>query len=96
MTTATWNTGRTYTAEGQLMAAQTVTHTAADWGAAPAHGIVFIDASRGLDGFIPTAKGARIDDLQAFVMHNYDHGNYENAFKFDREELMCAIKAQRA
>lgn len=71
-----WNTGRSYTNEGQRIIAETVEG-----------GIIFLDMDRHIDGFIPTVRPPTDNfELKEIVMFNYDHtqyGYHEDARKLE-------------
>lgn len=64
-----FNTGRTYTEEGQQITAEKVGDV-----------IVFVDHSRGIDGEIPLAKYApdmTHAEMARHVLYMYDHGQFQ-------------------
>jgi len=63
-----FNTGRLYSARGQVVVAATQSEPM---------GIKFSDKDRGIDGFIPLLRLPENDYvLKVQAMHNYDFGNY--------------------
>lgn len=77
-----FNTGRTYTPEGQVVIAYQVGETATDEEFGVAYMTVrFIDVSRMVSGEITVTKLAERD-----VMTEYDNGRYKNVWINDAEK----------
>ena len=63
-----WNTGRGYSAEGQIITAELLEDH-----------VAFYDRSRGISGSfdLPSLPILTEADLKRFVMHNYDHNKMQ-------------------
>lgn len=80
-----WNTGASYSAAGQRIAARWI--KLEDSSSA----IVFNDIDRGIWGQIPLAAGLFIGDrfkLRELTMANYNHGNYDHPSDLDAQVVL--------
>jgi hypothetical protein len=88
MTTKTWNTGRLYAADGQVIVA-----TRHDDGV-----VTFMDHSRGIDGelnVVFSGKNGLPFDLQAVVMNAYDHNNYKGSRRAWQDGMLGGCNARK-
>lgn len=77
MTTTTWNTGRKYTARGQVIVA-----TLHEDGV-----ITFADHCRMIYGEIAASQFHTADSIQRHVMRAYDNGAYSWTKRADRDGM---------
>lgn len=74
-----FNTGRTYTPEGQIIVAKEIEFEGVK-------GVMFFDSSRDVDGFIHNCKLTEFD-----IMKGYDSNSYQPIWGSELSELKMEI-----